>query len=212
MKISQTWFASHTGPIERSIDRPRRRAALGPARGQVPEPGAEVGSTEHRVRRPGRRSSTTAIAVLTVPAPRRTASGLDLARGPRPGSLLGSGPYGVSWSTKPPARRKRRLIPRSTRIVVIAERDVEHDHGDERDPDAGVGGRRVLHLHLVVDDPRLPADLGDDPARLHRDHRQHAGARRGPQEPPARGHPPAEEPARAVPDRQQEQQRCRARP
>ena len=42
----------------------------------------------------------------------------------------------------------------------------------------GVGRRRVLDLHVVVDDPRLAADLGHDPAGLHRDHGEHARARR----------------------------------
>ena len=50
-KMSQTWLASQTGPIERSIG---RATALGPsprAGEQVPEAGAEVGATEDRVER-----------------------------------------------------------------------------------------------------------------------------------------------------------------
>ena len=45
-----------------------------------------------------------------------------------------------------------------------------------------VGRRRLLHLHVVVDDPGLATDLGDDPAGLERDDRRDAGTR-----PPATG-------------------------
>ena len=48
-KISQTWFASHTGPIAWSITARGRAPALGAAGDQVPEPGAEVGAAEQRV-------------------------------------------------------------------------------------------------------------------------------------------------------------------
>ena len=41
-------------------------------------------------------------------------------------------------------------------------------------------GRGVLDLHVVVDDPRLPPDFGDDPARFHREHGRDAGDRRDP--------------------------------
>ena len=50
--------------------------------------------------------------------------------------------------------------------------EVQHDDCDEGDPDPGVGGGRVLDLHEPVDDPRLAADLGHDPAGLHADHGQ----------------------------------------
>ena len=48
-KISQTWLASHTGPIEWSITVRGRSPALGAAGDEVPEPGAEVGAAEDRV-------------------------------------------------------------------------------------------------------------------------------------------------------------------
>ena len=89
-----------------------------------------------------------------------------------------------------------------------AERDVEQHHSDEGDPDSGVRGRRVLDLHQVVDDPWLTSDLGDHPSGLERHHGQDAGPGSGSQEPPAGRHPSSEYPARAVPDRQQEQQRA----
>ncbi len=87
-----------------------------------------------------------------------------------------------------------------------AQREVEHDDRDERDPDPGVGGGRVLDLHDPVDDPRLAADLGHDPAGLHADHGQDTRGGCRPQEPSAGRHPAPERPAGAVPHRQQEQQ------
>ena len=48
-KISQTWLASHTGLIERWTMPAHAAAALGAARGEVPEPGAEVRARQHRV-------------------------------------------------------------------------------------------------------------------------------------------------------------------
>ena len=50
-KISQTWFASQTGPIAQSISAARAAAPLAAAGEQVPEAGAEVGAAEHRVER-----------------------------------------------------------------------------------------------------------------------------------------------------------------
>ena len=48
-KISQTWFASQTGPIEWSMSARGRSPALGAARDEVPEARAEVGAAEERV-------------------------------------------------------------------------------------------------------------------------------------------------------------------
>ena len=50
-KISQTWFASQTGPIAQSTSARARSAALAPAGEQRPEPGAEVGAAEDRIER-----------------------------------------------------------------------------------------------------------------------------------------------------------------
>ena len=50
-KISQTWFASQTGPIAQSTSAARPRAALAAAGEQRPEPRAEVGAAEDRVER-----------------------------------------------------------------------------------------------------------------------------------------------------------------
>ena len=48
-KISQTWLASHTGPIECSIRSAGGRPRLAAAGDQVPEPAAEVGAAEQHV-------------------------------------------------------------------------------------------------------------------------------------------------------------------
>ena len=50
-KISQTWLASHTGPMECSISAAGGRPAPAVAGEQVPEAGAEVGPREEGVRR-----------------------------------------------------------------------------------------------------------------------------------------------------------------
>ena len=108
MKINQTWLASHTGPIERSIARAWAPAPLGAARGQVPEPGPEVGATEHRIGHHGQEQHRGDGG-----AHRTGSSSAGAGTG---GSL---GPYGTSCSAGPSARRNRLLIPRSTRIVVM---------------------------------------------------------------------------------------------
>ena len=46
MKMSQTWFASQTGAIERLM---RARSSMSLAGGQVPDAGAEVGAAQHHV-------------------------------------------------------------------------------------------------------------------------------------------------------------------
>ena len=48
-KISQTWLASHTGPIEWSITSRGRSPRFSAAGDEVPEAGTEVGAAEHRV-------------------------------------------------------------------------------------------------------------------------------------------------------------------
>ena len=49
-KMSQTWFASHTGPIEWLMTCRGAPPAPRATGGEVPEPAAEVGPTEERVR------------------------------------------------------------------------------------------------------------------------------------------------------------------
>ena len=64
-------------------------------------------------------------------------------------------------------------------------------HGREQPPDDAAARRHgVGRPHLAVDDPRLAADLGDDPSRLERDERGGARDGRGAQEPAAVGQRP----------------------
>ena len=105
-KISQTWFASQTGPIAQSI-RPRgRSAALAAAGEQRPEPGAEVGAAEHGVERD--------------PDPQDRGDGVGLAQPGTSGerSAAAVGPYGTS-TLRPSASRQRRDIARRTSTVAM---------------------------------------------------------------------------------------------
>ncbi len=79
-KISQTWLASQTGPMECSIRAPARRARRAPPGQQVPDPGPEVGPAEQGVgghRRPhdgqdGQRHGYLSIRTLRRPCARAT--------------------------------------------------------------------------------------------------------------------------------------------
>ena len=77
-KISQTWLASQTGR-ERDVDEVTRTpAALRAAGGQVPEPGAEVGTAEdgvgdHADEEQHRRDGAHRLSPPAVPTPRSRA-------------------------------------------------------------------------------------------------------------------------------------------
>ena len=103
-------------------------------------------------------------------------------------------------------------MPRSTRIGRDPDHGVEDDDPEEREPDAGVAGRRLLDLHLVEDDPRLAADLGDHPAGLHRDHREDAGDRGDAEEPLGLREVPPEQPGDARTRARAGTAACRGRP
>ena len=129
--------------------------------------------------------------------------------------------------TDPLSHRRRRSRPRTVGNVLIrgaalsepsahsAEHedgrrphpDVEHDH-HERDPDARVPGRSVLHLHVLVHDPGLSAHLAHDPPRLHGKDRQDARTRGDAQEPSSLRHVASEDPGGEVPERQEHQKRA----
>ena len=91
-------------------------------------------------------------------------------------------------------------MPRKTRIVVVPTSGVQDHDREEGDPYAWIGGDRVLDSHVPIDDPRLAADLGYDPAGLHGEHRGGAGHYRGPQEPFGLRHAASEDPRHRVPD------------
>src|SRR4051794_37250157 len=106
-KISQTWLASHTGPIERSITERARAPRWAPPAVRSQKPAPKVGASEDGVRHQ-REQQHEGDQV----GHRAASSTLGTGSGGAPG------PYGVSFSRNPPARRKRRLIARRTRIVV----------------------------------------------------------------------------------------------
>ena len=109
-KISQTWLASHTGP-DRAVDEgPRPLAAFGPARGQIPEPGPEVGAAQQRVQQHAHAEHQDA----SVGGAHRVALGSGTGGGTPP-----EGPYGTSASLTSPLRQ-RLVMPRITRIAATA--------------------------------------------------------------------------------------------
>ena len=102
-KISQTWLASQTGPIERSIW-VRIRSARSPDPGQqIPYARAEVRSAEDRVE--------------GHPDPEDRRAGVGGAHADAPDRSPGGGPYGSSPSSAL-ALRQRRERARSTTIAI----------------------------------------------------------------------------------------------
>ena len=103
-KISHTWLASHTGPIECADHRARALAPLGAAGDEVPEPGAEVGAAEHRVRGDAEEQDDRDDVGHQTPtgsSVARRAVGGRLARAVRPAGLeLGRRPRGTAGSSR----------------------------------------------------------------------------------------------------------------
>ena len=140
--VDQTWVAA---------------APLGTAREQVPEAGAEVGATEHRVggdtdeQHHGVRSLRAALRRRRVPRP---STG---PRIPHPRASVAAIARSTRTVTVPTAaytaKITRTLIPRPWSVVAASS-----------------------HPHQVRDDPWLAADLGDDPPRLERENDRRAPA------------------------------------
>ena len=107
-KISQTWLASQTGPIECSIR----------ARGRAPRSGPPAVRSQNPA--PKSAPPNTAYAVSAEQQDDRDEVAHRTASSSSSVSALGPpvGPYGPSTWVNPPARRNRRLMPRSTRIAV----------------------------------------------------------------------------------------------
>ena len=101
MKMSQTWFASQTGPIAQSISPRARRPRSLPPDDEGPEAAPEVGPAEDRVER--------------HPDPEHAG---DCVGGAHSGASGRGGPYGTSTSS-PSASRQRADIARSTMIVAV---------------------------------------------------------------------------------------------
>ena len=166
---------------------------LAAARGQLPEPGAEVGPGQHRVQRHSGQHEHERERLQHRSGRRR--SGPTPASG-SPGSRSGAR-----------ARRRRtQASPQATTDVAGGER--RHSRPESRGAGDRGGGR-----HHAVDDPRLAADLGDDPAGDQRDQRRRAG------EHDARGRtrrelgqPPSPDPARPGTARRAAPAASRSRP
>ena len=144
MKINQTWFASHTGPIEWSIERTRPLAPLGAAGDEVPEPGAEVGAAEERVGGDADEQhdgdgvgSSSGADLLGLSAPSPGGGGARAVRH-----------VGLVDVARVPRSRKRGSCP-AARGSSSPDHEVERDDHEERDPHARVPGRGVLDLHVV---------------------------------------------------------------
>ena len=101
-KISQTWFASHTGPIEWSMSARGPLAPLRAAGDEVPEARAEVGAAEERVGGDPEEEHDRRRRRPRSPDPSRSSIGPRSARGP----------YGTSRRRHPASRsrRNRRLM------------------------------------------------------------------------------------------------------
>ena len=172
-KISQTWFASHTGPIEWLITGRGAppRSAPPAVRSQNPAPKSAPPNSAYAVIPTIRITATTS---LTGPSSWRSASVGDAAAARR---LRTRAARAVDLGLRSPSPEPAAHQPQH-QDQRDADPRVDHQDREERDPHPGVAGRGLLDLHVVAHDPRLATDLGDDPARLERDHRQHAGGGR----------------------------------
>ena len=86
-KISQTWFASHTGPIAQSISARGRWPRSPPPASRLQKPAPEIGAAEHGVHRHA--------------DDEHDGDGVRAVTGEPPASVGGgsvSGPYGTSVS------------------------------------------------------------------------------------------------------------------
>src|SRR5439155_16210110 len=70
------------------------------------------------------------------------------------------------------------------------QKNVDGGEGYEWHDQSGHRGDRVRGTHHAVDDPRLAADLGDEPPRLDRDEAERTGDDQRAQEPRIVGQPP----------------------
>ena len=196
-KISQTWLASQTGPIERSICAADLLARSPLPGEQVPDAGAEVGAAEDRVQR------------HPDPEDRRA----DVGRAHADASSAGPRAAGC----REPRRRSSPALPAAREPAQDddrdhAERGVERQRDAEHPPDPLRRRHRLGGAHVAVDDPGLAAHLGHDPAALQRHHRGDPRDRDRPQEPLRLGQVPLAPPDDREPGGEQEEQAARSRP
>ena len=185
----------------RVVDEARGRAprSLPPAsRSQIPAPKSAPPPQAYAARSRSRTRATRSVAVMTRP---RAAPAGPAGRGRSP-PAVGTRQPGV---LVPPAD----LHAQQDTEERPGDQRVDHDDGREGRPDrAGADvGDRIRHPHLLVDDPRLAADLGGDPARLEADDRGHAGERRESVEPAGPWHVSSSHPGNGEPEREAEQDR-----
>jgi len=172
-KMSQTWFASHTGPIEWSMTARGRSPFFAPPamRSQNPAPKSAPPKSAYAVMAKNSTMGTASASVTAHPPPQdRRWRGCTGAVGNV--GVVHLGLVAVAATHAPQDEHGRH-----------ADREVERDDDEKGDPDPRVAGRGVLYPHVSVHDPRLSADFGDDPAGLQGDDREDAGDRRDPQEP-----------------------------
>src|SRR5690348_6160426 len=183
-KMSQTWLASHTGPIACLVWSRVAAVPACPPPGtsvQMPAPKSAPDSTVYAVM-PSRMNTigTSASMVIHLQALRQALRALKLKRHP------------AEPAQQPPHRPAQAQVDDPQRAV--AERD-----------DVRPGHGRVDPHHLV-DDPRLAAHLGGDPAGDQRHHGQRPGRHHRPAEPPRRQQLTAPPPEEQVDQAEQGQQ------
>ncbi len=183
-KISQTWFASHTGPHRVMSAVAHLGAVLAGTGQQRPEARAEVRAGEHGVEHH---------------------AGEDEHHRQR-GEERGAHRYSGSSSSG--------RLGQSPEHPGDADRDhrIDDDQRPVADGDPGRPCDRVGGQHHVVDHPGLAADLGDDPAGDQRDDRQRAGEQQTSVEPARLGKAPQPQPHPEREQAEQQQQACRSRP
>src|SRR5262245_10339233 len=159
--MSQTWFASQTGPIALCAcsREARSRSPRSPSSCQNPAPKSAPASTAYAAK---------PIRIRTTGTSARVKDGSRRRR------LLVGG-----WCLLERPGRKPAEQPGD----CDAEADVDEREGGVADRDA-LGARHCLRgAHDAIDDPRLAADLGGDPAGEQGDERERAGGDHGPVEP-----------------------------
>ena len=188
-KISQTWLASHSGPIDAAIA--SRSTLASPAvrsaarRSQVEDAGAEVSAGEDGV--DGQRCAED---------DRQQRGKAHVARR-RGAGEPGHRPLGD------PAHRPHR---------ERRQPDVEQREGGEGGAEPGSGGDPAGGAKHAVDDPRLPAQLADQPAELVGQERGRTGGGDRHHRRSILGSGAAPPAAQPVPEPERDQRRCRSRP
>ena len=169
--------------------------AIRTARNEVPEPGAEIGAREDRVRNhTDEQHDGDGVGHVHDTGTSRGAGGSVRSSG--------LGPYGTSrlidlpLFAPPPAHASHHENQRRS------DREIQRGDDEKGDPHTAICRRGVLHAQVTVDDPGLASDFGHDPSRFQRDHREDPRTGRDPEEQLALRHAPFEQPGKRVPNRE----------